>query len=484
MKVRTFEGISHKMKTAASARCRKANLDLVSKEIHMAFRTFPQDFTWGTATAAYQIEGAWNEDGKGLSIWDTFCRQPGTIHDGDRGDVACDHYHRFEEDIAIMKELGIKNYRLSISWPRIFPWGTGEVNQKGINFYRTLLTALLKAGIKPAVTLYHWDLPQALQDKGGWLNRDICEAFRAYAETCFRAFGDLVDFWITHNEPQVVADLGHKEGQHAPGMKDPKAAMQVCHHLLLSHGMAVNTYRSLGQKGKIGITLNMADFVPATDSEADRIAAETIVQGGTLWYAMPVLKGHYPHLAAGFYKQAGLFPKVEEGDMEIISAKTDFLGINYYMQFAVSAKDDNPLSGQFDVFFHPDKPKTYMGWAVEAEGLYHLLVLLKKEFNDLPIYITENGAAYDDKVAADGSVHDEDRINYLHGHIGACHDAAVKAGVNLKGYYLWSFLDNFEWAYGYDKRFGLVRVDYKTQKRTIKDSARWYSNVIKNNGLE
>lgn len=449
----------------------------------MSIRKFPDGFIFGTATAAYQIEGAWNEDGKGLSIWDTFCRQPGTIAGGDKGDTACDHYHRFEEDIAIMKKLGIKNYRLSISWPRIFPRGTGDINQPGVDFYRRLFTALLEAGIKPAVTLNHWDLPQSLQDRGGWINRDTCTAFQHYAEACFNLFGDLVDFWITHNEPQIVADFGHRDGNHAPGIKDPKAATQVAHHLLLSHGLAVRSFREMKKKGQIGITLNLADFVPATDSADDRLAAE-IVNTGTQWFVQPVLKGSYPADAAEYYRQRGLFPAVEPGDMEIISAKTDFLGINYYMQFDVSADGHDPRTGQFKVYFNPDKPKTYMGWAVEPRGLFNLLCLLKKKFGDIPLYVTENGAAYDDAVSADGSVHDADRIAYLSGHLNACHDAIFKGGVNLKGYYLWSFLDNFEWGEGYDKRFGLVRVDYDTQKRTVKDSGLWYAGVIRNNGVE
>ncbi len=447
--------------------------------------TFPQGFEWGAATAAAQIEGAWQADGKGESIWDRFCTQPGAVFNGETTHEACDHYHRFQEDIEIMKTLGLQTYRFSIAWTRILPQGTGTVSKAGVAFYRRLLESLKAAGIKPAVTLYHWDLPQALQDHGGWLERSIIHDFEHYARVCFREFGDLVDRWITHNEPAVVVQLGYESGEHAPGIKRPEISLQVAHHLLLSHGLAVKAYREMGGTGQIGITLNMAWMYPASSSPEDRNAADLVHMMGSRWYADPVLLGGYPKQAADYLKTIGRYPKVEPGDFDIIRQPTDFLGINYYMGFACRAAPtaDNPMNMEVNFV---DRPKTDMGWDICPEGLYHLLKRLSIEYPDVPFYITESGAAYDDPVVKNGtqdSVNDERRLVYLRDHFAAASRLCAE-GVPLKAYYVWSFMDNFEWAYGYSKRFGIVHVDYKTQQRTPKKSALWYRDVIRANGFE
>jgi beta-glucosidase len=384
-----------------------------------------------------------------------------------------------------MKKLGLKTYRLSLAWARILPEGTGTVNKAGVAFYRRLLEALHAAGIKPAVTLYHWDLPQALQDNGGWLERRIIHDFEHYARVCFREFGDLVDRWITHNEPAVVVQLGYESGEHAPGFKRPEVSLQVAHHLLLSHGLAVRAYREMGGKGEIGITLNMAAMYPASSSPEDRWAADMVHNAGARWYADPVLLGGYPKVASDYFKSVGRYPVVEPGDFDIIRQPTDFLGINYYMGFACRAAPtaDNPHN--LEVNF-ADLPKTDMGWDIYPQGLYELLKRLSVEYPGVPLFITENGAAYDDPVLVQGGqarVDDQRRQDYLRQHFLAAHRLCAE-GVPLKGYYVWSLMDNFEWAYGYDKRFGLVHVDYATQKRTIKQSAWWYRDVIAANGFE
>ena len=329
----------------------------------MAQYQFPRGFEWGAATASAQIEGAWQEDGKGETIWDRFCAQPGRVQNGDTTHVACDHYHRYAEDIEIMKQLGLQTYRLSIAWARILPEGSGAVNKAGVAFYRKLLTALRAAGIKPAVTLYHWDLPQALQDRGGWLDRRIIHDFEQYARVCYRAFGALVDRWITHNEPAVVVQLGYESGEHAPGIKRPEVSLQVAHHLLLSHGLAVKAYREMGGKGEIGITLNMAAMYPASCSPEDRAAADMVHLTNARWYADPVLLGGYPKLAADYFKSQGRYPVVEPGDFDIIRQPTDFLGINYYMGFACRAAPTARDPDNIEVRF-TDKPKTDMGWDI------------------------------------------------------------------------------------------------------------------------
>lgn len=446
----------------------------------MAKITFPSTFEWGSATAAAQIEGAWDADGKGESIWDSFCRRPGAIDDATTVETTCDHYHRYPEDVALMRKLGLKHYRLSISWPRVMPAGRGAVNAKGVAFYRALLTELRRAGIKPAATLYHWDLPQALQDEGGWGSRQTAYDFAAYAEVCFREFGDLVDRWITVNEPEVVMMMGYQNGEHAPGLRDRPLSLRVAHHLLLGHGLAVRAYRAQGGKGQIGITLNMADMAPANPADpGDRLAAELVHAGGARWFADPVLLGGYPALAANYFRERGLYPAVEDGDFDIIRSKTDFLGINYYMGFACKLQPtpEDPLN--LSVSFVDGRPKTDIGWDICPEGFYRLLRRLAVDYPGVPLMVTENGACYNDEPV-DGAVHDRKRVEYLESHLAAC-SRAIADGVPLKAYYLWSFLDNFEWARGHSMRFGIVHVDFATQKRTPKDSARWYSALVKRN---
>lgn len=441
---------------------------------------FPEGFLWGGATAAYQIEGAWNEDGRGESIWDRFCRTPGKVLGGDSGDVACDHYHRFEEDISLMKELGLKAYRFSISWPRIFPDGFGEPNEKGIAFYRRLTEKLLEAGIQPAVTLYHWDLPQKLQDIGGWANRKVADYFEQYARFVFSRLGDLVPIWITHNEPFCASFLGYWEGRHAPGITDFKTALLAAHHILLSHGKAVKAYREMGFKGKIGITLNMNFNYPLTDTPADRAAAERAHESWNAWFADPVLKGRYPAGALALYQAKGLLPDFPQEDLAEICQPVDFLGLNHYFSSAV-ADDPSvyPIGAREEMIGHD---RTAMDWGINPEGLHDLLVRLNRDYGGVPIYITENGCAFTDLVNHGGRVEDDNRVEFLTRYLSAAH-RAIGEGVNLKGYFVWSLMDNFEWALGYSKRFGIVYVDYPTQKRIIKKSGWWYRGVIADNGF-
>jgi beta-glucosidase len=448
----------------------------------MGFLEFPENFAWGLATAAAQIEGAAGTDGKGDSVWDAFARRKGAVENGDTPEQACDHYHRFPEDIALMKSMGVRHYRLSISWPRILPKGRGQVNRAGVDFYRRLLSGLRDAGIEPVVTLYHWDLPQALQDEGGWLNRQIAYDFEAYARLCFEEFGDLVDAWITHNEPAVVVDLGYGGTAHAPGLDRPDVSLQAAHHILLSHGLAVRAFRKAaaekgrGDKGRIGITLNMSHFYSATDRAEDLRAADLAFLCSASWYADPVLKGRYPAKALESMERAGRAPRVLPGDMETICQPIDYLGVNYYFAWRCQA-----TPGGYGVSFS-DLPKTAMGWDITPEGLYSLLKRLSADYPGTPLYITENGAAFEDRLS-DGAVKDPERLDYLKRHFEQAH-RAISEGVPLKGYYVWSFIDNFEWSFGYGKRFGLVHVDFANQRRTVKESGRWYSQVIARNGLE
>ena len=445
----------------------------------MAKLIFPEDFLWGAATAAYQIEGAADEDGKGLSIWDTFSYRPGNIAGGDTGDIACDHYHRYQEDIRCMKALHINTYRFSISWPRIFPDGTGRPNEKGIAFYKGLIWRLRDEGIRPAVTLYHWDLPQYLQDRGGWADRRTVDEYETYARNIFGELGDLVPLWITHNEPMVAAFAGHWWGNHAPGITDPATALKVAHHLLLSHGKAVRAYRETGLQGRIGISLNMTPVYPAADNEAGRQAAAGFDAFCNRWFADALFTGRYPAALWQKFADAYDMPCVTPGDMEIIGAPIDFLGINYYFPTYVEADAASP-HGAKEV--GSGKEKTAMGWEVYAEGLYDLLVRVYGDYH-VPILITENGAAYEDAVDAEGSIEDDGRIDYLETHLVQAH-RAIRDGVDLRGYFAWSLMDNFEWAEGFSKRFGLIYVDYPTQKRTVKKSGYWYSRVAEENGLD
>ncbi len=446
----------------------------------MGKKTFPRDFIWGVATAAYQIEGAWNEDGKGESIWDRFSHIPGKISDGSTGDVACDHYHLYKEDIKIIKELGVKSYRFSIAWSRVFPDGKGKPNMKGMDFYKRLAESLIENGITPAVTLYHWDLPQKLQDIGGWANRDVTDYFGEYAGFVFKELGDKVPIWITHNEPEVVSFVGNWEGRHAPGITDFSNALLVSHNLLLSHGKAVRAYREMGQKGEIGITLNLNPVYPATDNIEDMNAAKRFEQYHNRWFLDPVLKGEYPEEILEWYQKRVVLPDTLKEDLEIISTPVDFLGINNYFSSYIKNSESN-----WPVHFEAamtGKDKTSIGWEIYPVGMYDLLMFLHKNYKGTKLIITENGAAFDDSVNSSGKVEDKKRLGYLNGYIEQVH-RAIQDGVNLKGYYVWSLMDNFEWAHGYTKRFGIVYVDYATGKRIIKESGLWYKELIKNNGF-
>ena len=437
--------------------------------------TFPRDFLWGTATASYQVEGASREDGRSESIWDRFARTPGKVFAGENGDVSVDQYHRYPEDIALMKAAGLKAYRFSIAWPRIIPGGTGEVNPKGIAYYRNMAKALLEAGIQPTATLYHWDLPQILEDKGGWTERSTAEAFATYAEVCFRQLGDLIQNWINLNEPWCSAYLGYATGNHAPGLKDEKLAVRAVHHLNLAHGLAVKSFREGKYQGNIGITWNLTISRPATQNPQDRKAAQLSADRDSRMFTGPVSGKGYPQEYLDF---AGLTVPVEPGDMEIISQKLDFLGLNYYTEPAVKWDESSPHKITVVPTF---QPVTEMGWPIIPDGFYRLLTWLSKEFPGTPIYVTENGRATTDLVTRDGEgrarVHDQDRIEYLRNHFAAA-ARALHDGVLLKGFYVWSFIDNFEWAHGYSKRFGVVYCDYVTLERIPKDSYYYLREVI------
>ncbi len=427
---------------------------------------FPPDFVWGAATSAYQIEGAAQEDGKGVSIWDTFCRQSGAIENGDLGDIACDHYHRLDSDLDLIKSLGLDAYRFSISWPRVQPLGKGAWNQPGLAFYDRLVDGLLERGLAPHVTLYHWDLPQALQDVGGWANRDTAYRFAEYAQTMAQRLGDRVVSIATHNEPFVAAMLGNLFGLHAPGFKDLQTASQVTHHLLLSHGLAIQAMRSAGSKVPLGIVLNLSPATPATTSEADKQKAEQTFGFVGRLFLDPLFKGSYPEIAG-----PEPLPEIDiqTGDMEIIRQPIDFLGINYYFREWCSAST-------------PPAPvpcslgKTEMGWEIYPEGLYELLTDIHRTYSLPPVFITENGMAAND-VLLEGAIHDSKRIEYIDLHLKAL-AKAIAEGVDVRGYFYWSLMDNFEWSYGFGKRFGLIHIDYQTQLRTLKDSAVWYRNYI------
>lgn len=441
---------------------------------------FPKDFMWGSATASYQIEGAHDEDGKGESIWDRFSHTPGKILNNDTGDVACNHYHKYKEDVTLMKEIGLTHYRYSISWPRIFPDGTGKPNQKGIDFYKRLTNELLENGISPSVTLFHWDLPQKLEDKGGWTNRETIKYFEDYSSFVFQSLGDVVPMWFTHNEPFVFAFLGHDLGSHAPGKTDTLQSLVVAHNLLLSHGKVVSLYRNMNLKGKIGIALNLSTKYPASETEDDLNAA--LLSDGLLnrWYLDPLFNGRYPKDVLEHYSRRNVRFSYSDADLEIIKQPIDFLAINYYAPEFVKYDKDTEfvgINGELNKF-----EKTEMGWIIHPQGLYDLLKRLDRDYGKPNLIISENGAAFNDIVESDGSIRDERRINYLHEHIMTC-NKAIQDGVNLKGYFVWSFMDNFEWSFGYSKRFGIVHVDYDTLKRTIKQSGYWYKNVIQNNGI-
>lgn len=438
------------------------------------FPSFPPDFIWGTATSAYQIEGAVAEDDRGVSIWDTFCHTPGKIYKGHTGDVASDHYHHWQEDIALMADLGLKAYRFSIAWPRILPEGTGRVNPAGLDFYDRLVDGLLAKGIRPFVTLYHWDLPQPLQDRGGWPNRETALAFGEYARIVAERLGDRVPYWITHNEPWVMAFLGHFLGEHAPGLQDPFAAGQSVHNLLLSHGYAVQAIRSAARiPTQVGITLNLNPVHPASESEADRAAAWRFDGAMNRLFLDPLFRRQYPEDIMAL--MAPLFPAVQPGDMEVIATPLDFVGVNYYSRSVVRHDPDFPIIQAAGV--QPEDCECSQMWEIYAPGMYELLMRVWQDYHPAQILVTENGICVPDGVDFDGKVRDPRRIAYLRDHIAQAH-RAMTDGVPLKGYLVWSFLDNFEWSYGYQMRFGLVYVDFDTQRRIVKESGRWLARQI------
>jgi beta-glucosidase len=454
---------------------------------------FPTGFVWGVSTAAYQIEGSVDADGRGRSIWDTFSHAPGAVAGGDTGDVACDHYRRYADDVALLHELGIPAYRFSIAWPRVQPGGRGPVNAAGLDFYDGLVDELLRYEITPLVTLYHWDLPQELQDAGGWAERATAERFADYAEIVAGRLGDRVRRWTTLNEPWCSAYVGYAKGEHAPGIRDPRQALRAVHHLLLGHGLAVRRLRAaLPASAEISIVLNPAAVRPATDSEADAAAAQAIDGIANRIFLDPLFRGRYPDDIVTATRAAGVsdWSYVQPGDLEIINAPLDALGVNFYSPMVVEAGTP-PVEQTEALLPFPacpgvrlvdlPLPRTGQGWPVDATALAPLLRRMSDAAPGIPLLVTENGAAYPDHPGLDG-VADPDRVKYLHAHLAAVHEA-ISSGVDVRGYFLWSFLDNFEWAWGYTQRFGLVYVDYVTQDRIPKDSATWYRDLIHRHGL-
>ncbi|HJQ02515.1 MAG TPA: family 1 glycosylhydrolase [Jatrophihabitans sp.] len=466
--------------------------------------TFPAGFTWGSATAAYQIEGATHADGRLPSIWDVFCQLPGRIANGDTGERACEHYHRLEADLDLMASLGLPSYRFSVSWPRVIPGGQGPVNQAGLDFYQRLVDGLLRRGIIPLLTLYHWDLPQALQNRGGWAARATVERFVDYAQVIGMALGDRVPTITTLNEPWCSAFLGYASGVHAPGLTDDASALAAAHHLNLAHGLAVTALRSI-TGADLSITLNLAQVQPASDSAADLAAAAHVDRIANRIFLDPILRGSYPPELIDETADISDWCFVQDGDLAAINVPIDLLGVNFYAPSRVAASTpelrdqetgrwvndpagpgDRPTRWPGSDRAHSvplDVPRTGMGWPIQPAALTELLLRLHREYPDLPLAITENGAAFDDELGVDGLVHDADRIDYIRDHLAAVH-AAIAAGADIRGYYLWSFMDNFEWAWGYGKRFGMVHVDYRTLVRTPKASALWFRDVIQNNAID
>lgn len=433
--------------------------------------SFPDGFLWGASTAAYQIEGAIREDGRGTSIWDAFCHQPGTIANGDTGDIACDHYHRWPEDVALMRELGIGAYRLSTAWPRILPEGRGTPNLKGFEFYDRLIDALLDAGIEPWVCLYHWDLPQALEYRGGWQNRDTASWFAEYAQLTVRRLGDRVKHWATFNEPNCACVKGYGDGGHAPGIRGRTSALTAIHVMNLAHGRGVEAMRAERADLLLGDIFNFHPYEPASDHEEDETATMML---DALWnrsFPDPQMLGTYPEPLA-----AEIEPLLQPGDLELIRQKLDYFAFNHYTRSRVRRDPDHPFEA--GTLPPPDSaPVTEMGWEIAPDAFRAVMIEAKERYaGNLPIYILENGAAFPDQVEADGRIRDEKRIGYLRGYLGAVQDA-IEAGVPVRGYFVWSLLDNFEWALGFTKRFGLVHVDYETQQRRPKDSFQFYAEL-------
>lgn len=442
---------------------------------HSDFPIFPSGFLIGAATAAYQIEGGVREGGRGESIWDRFSHTPGKTFEGHTGDVACDHYHRWQEDVELMAQLGLHAYRFSIAWPRVIPQGTGAVNAAGLDFYDRLVDALFDKEVQPFVTLYHWDLPQALQDIGGWPNRELVGHFADYAAAVVRRLGDRVHHWITFNEPWVFAFLGYHTGDHAPGLTDLTAALQAAHHALVAHSKAADAIRTFGdQETQVGITLNLNHVEPFTDRQADFDAAHRFDGYLNRWFLDPLFHGRYPE---DMLELVGdLAPQIETDGLTGLPERVDFLGVNNYFRSVVSHDDGTPPL--YATTHHPEgSAYTDMGWEICPDGLYELLMRVHRDYGPSSIYITENGAAFPDALQPDGTVDDQDRVEFLRSYTFAAH-RALEEGVPLKGYFVWSLLDNFEWTHGYSKRFGIVHVDYSTQARIVKQSGHWYQAMI------
>ena len=449
----------------------------------MTINSFPPDFLWGAATSAYQIEGGARADGRGDSIWDAFCRVPSAVLDGETGDVACDHYHRWPDDVRLMARLGLKAYRFSVAWPRVLPEGASRINPAGLDFYDRLVDALLAAGVRPFVTLYHWDLPTALQDRGGWPNPESVGWFAEYTDAVSRRLGDRVRDWITHNEPWVAAVLGYGTGVHAPGLRDLASALRAAHHLLLSHGEAIPILRRNSPGARVGIVLNLSPVYPVSETEADRAAARRKDGFLNRWFLDVLYRGAYPYdMLAYYHEQWPSFLDFPAAELTRIAAPTDFLGVNYYTRQVVR-HDPQGVEAQAQAVRVEGAEYTHNDWEVHPAGLAELLLRLHRDYAPAALYVTENGASFPDWPGADGKVNDERRVAYLRAHLVEAH-RAIRAGVPLRGYFVWSLLDNFEWAMGYSQRFGLVYVDYPTQRRMVKASGHWYADVIRANGIK
>ena len=436
---------------------------------------FPQGFRWGCATSAYQIEGAVSAGGRGESIWDRFAATPGTIRDGSSGAVACDHFHRLREDLDLMADLGLNAYRFSIAWPRVHPEGGRQVNSRGLDFYDRLVDGLLERGIEPWATLYHWDLPQALQDQGGWASRDTVDRFGDYAQTVSRRLGDRVGNWITHNEPWCSAIMGHQQGVHAPGLRDWALAMQACHHILLSHGVAVPVLRQNSRGASVGISLSLHPQRPARDCAEDRDAAQRHDGLRNRWFLDPIFARGYP--ADTWALLGSRAPRMYDTDLQVIGNSIDFLGVNYYFPESIAhAPGANPVDAV--PVLHDGVEATDFGWEVCPDGLVDLLRRVHADYAPARIAITESGSCYEDRVNPDGSIADPQRLSYLQRHLAAA-QRAIRHGVPLEGYFVWSLLDNFEWAEGYTRRFGLTHVDFATQARRLKQSGLWWRRFLR-----
>jgi beta-glucosidase len=441
--------------------------------------SFPPDFFWGVSTSAYQIEGAWNEDGKGPSIWDVFTHTPGAMPQNETGDVACDHYHRWPQDLELLRQLGVNAYRFSVSWPRVLPQGRGPLNQPGLDFYDRLVDGLLAAGIEPFLTLYHWDLPQALQEKGGWPQRDTASAFADYAGLIAARLGDRVTWWTTHNEPYVAAILGYATGEHAPGIKDQAAVLQAAHHLLVSHGLAVEAIRVRASRPlQVGISLNLQPVHAASDQPTDRAAAERFDGLVNRWFLDPLFRKSYPSDVLNYLGR--LAPRVQAGDLARIAVPIDFLGVNYYSRYVARHRTARSLVDVEQV--QPEGAERSLMWEIYPKGLAELLERLWRDYRPQRLLVTENGTPLADRPDAMGHIDDAERISFLSRHLQAL-QSVLALGVPVHGYFVWSLLDNFEWAYGYSMRFGLVHVDFATQERTPKASARWYAQVAQTGRL-